>query len=200
MLLFSDLPNARERSERKPRARSRVLMVAVASFLALGLQGCGNGGFQPLYGSLGGASVTDELASYDIAPIPGRVGQRIRNELVFQRTGGAPTAPDVASARVDVVIKESITSTLVTITGDSASQIYQLEVEYRIVDLKTQKVINQGRTFARAGFERHQAIYSNVRAREDAENRAAAHISGDLKTRLAAFAKARQLGNLPVAQ
>ena len=35
--------------------------------------------------------------------------------------------------------------------------------------------------------ERFQSIYSNVRAREDAENRAASTVADDLKTRLAAY-------------
>jgi LPS-assembly lipoprotein len=95
------------------------------------------------------------------------------------------------------VITETITSTLVTISGDSAGQVYQLKADFRVVDLKTQKVVLQSTSFGRAGFERYQAIYSNVRAREDAEDRAAAHVAGDIKTRLAAFAKARQQGTAP---
>ena len=45
----------------------------------------------------------------------------------------------------------------------------------------------EGTSHARAGFERFDSIYSNVRAREDAENRAARTIADDLKTRLAAY-------------
>ena len=44
-----------------------------------------------------------------------------------------------------------------------------------------------GSSHGRAGFERFQSIYSNVRAREDAENRAARTIADDLKTRLAIY-------------
>ena len=45
----------------------------------------------------------------------------------------------------------------------------------------------QGTSHARASFERFSSIYSNVRARDDAENRAAKTIAEDLKTRLAAY-------------
>jgi LPS-assembly lipoprotein len=48
-------------------------------------------------------------------------------------------------------------------------------------------VVFQGSSHARAPFERFEAIYSNVRAREDAENRAARTIADDLKTRLSAY-------------
>ena len=48
-------------------------------------------------------------------------------------------------------------------------------------------MVLQGTSHARAGFERFQSIYSNVRAREDAENRAAKTIADDLKIRLATY-------------
>jgi LPS-assembly lipoprotein len=48
-------------------------------------------------------------------------------------------------------------------------------------------VVFQGTSNARAPFERFESIYSNVRAREDAENRAARIVADDLKTRLAAY-------------
>jgi LPS-assembly lipoprotein len=169
------------------------MAACIAAALVLGACG-GQSGFQPLYGSLGGQSVQAELAGYEIATIPGRVGQRIRNELVFQQSGGAPDAPIAPTHRVDIVIKETISTTLVTITGDSAGQVYQLQADYRIVDLKSQKVVFQSQSTSRAGFERHQQIYSNIRGRENAEDRAAAHVATDIRNRLAAFAKARQNG------
>ena len=45
------------------------------------------------------------------APIPGRVGQRIRNELIFQSTGGG--AAQTPTLRLEIAIRESVTSTLV---------------------------------------------------------------------------------------
>jgi LPS-assembly lipoprotein len=44
----------------------------------------------------------------------------------------------------------------------------------------------QGSSQGRAGFERFTSIYSNVRAREDAENRAAKTVAEELKGRIAA--------------
>ena len=40
---------------------------------------------------------------------------------------------------------------------------------------------------SRAAFERYQQIYSNVRARYDAENRAATTVAESIKIRVAAF-------------
>jgi LPS-assembly lipoprotein len=130
--------------------------------------------------------LSDELASIEIAPIPGRVGQRIRNELIFQRDrGGAATA--TSGRRLDVVLKESVIQTMIDRTGNSGSQIYQLEATYRLVDTKTQKVAFEARSLGRVGFDRFESVYSNVRARDDAENRAARSVATDIKTRLSAY-------------
>ena len=148
------------------------------------LTGCGSGGFQPLYATGANGERPDaRLASLDISPIPGRVGQRIRNELVFERSvGGEAQRP---TKRLEVRLTESVLTSLVQRDGDSTGQTYQVEAVYRIVDTVTNKPEYEGRTLARANFERFSAIYANVRAREDAENRAARNIASDIKTRLA---------------
>jgi LPS-assembly lipoprotein len=53
--------------------------------------------------------------------------------------------------------------------------------------MRDKVVVLQGLSGGRAGFERYSSIFSNVRAREDAENRAAKTVAEDLKSRLATF-------------
>lgn len=165
------------------RARSTVVLaLGLASLLA----GCGGGGFQPLYGAAGiGAGADQRLAQVDTTNIPGRVGQRIRNEMIFQTTGGGNPAP--ALYTLDVAIRESVTSTLVRIDGDAKSQVYNLDASFKLIRIADKAVVLSGTSFGRAGFERNTSIFSNVRARDDAENRAAATVGQDLKSRLAAF-------------
>jgi LPS-assembly lipoprotein len=168
------------------RGLLRGLSLLLASMPAL--SACGNGGFRPLYGTTAsGAGMQERLAQIDYAPIPGRVGQRIRNELIFESTGGGNPLPP--SHRLEVVVKESVLSTLVTNEGEALGQIYAIQASFRLIDIKSKdkKVVLQGTSHARAGYERFQSIYSNVRAREDAENRAARTVADDLKTRLAAY-------------
>jgi LPS-assembly lipoprotein len=158
--------------------------------LALGaLAGCGDGssGFRPLYGSalINGAAVEEKLATVDIAPIPGRVGQRIRNELIFQSTGGG--AAKTPEYRLDVAIRESVTSTLVAIDGNAGSQIYNIDASFSLVRLSDKKVIAQGKSNGRAAFTRVTSIFANVEARQDAENRAAETVGEELRTRLLAL-------------
>jgi len=162
-------------------------MIGVASAaLAPGLGGCGSGGFQPLYGATSrGTRVDDELAAIDIATIPGRVGQRIRNDLLFRSA-----ANNVAVApryRLEVAIREAVLTILVKIDGDASGQVYRLQAVFKLIDVKDNTVVYTGRTEAQAAFQRFTSIFSNTRARRDAENRAAREIARNLRTRLAAF-------------
>ncbi|MGE3065508.1 MAG: LPS assembly lipoprotein LptE [Hyphomicrobiaceae bacterium] len=169
-----------------PNRRTIVRGLVMAALTAPALAACGNDGFKPLYGpSASGAPVMARMREVDIAPIPGRVGQQIRNELIFETTGGGEKTPP--HHRLEVTIRESILSTLVNSQGEAAGQIYAVEAAFRLVNIADKKVVFQGTANARASFERYESIYSNVRAREDAENRAARTIADDMKTRLAAY-------------
>ena len=151
------------------------------------LGGCsGSSGFHPLYATAdyGGTGASEKLAALDIAPIPGRVGQRIRNELIFQATGGGTPLPP--EYRLDVAIRESVTSTLVKIDGNANGQVYNLDASYKLVRISDKSVIAEGKSYGRAGFQRVTSIFANVRAREDAENRAAKTVGEELRTRLLA--------------
>jgi LPS-assembly lipoprotein len=144
------------------------------------LAGCAGAGFRPMYS----AGLDQRLAAVEYANIPGRVGQRIRNELVFHSTGGGNPAP--ATHRLEVAISESVSTTLVDRTGESQSQVYNLDARFRLVRIADRKVVLEGNSASRAALERFPSIYANVRAREDAENRAARTVAEELKTRLAA--------------
>jgi LPS-assembly lipoprotein len=166
----------------------RILLRTIAAVLVIGpaAAACeGGSGFRPMYGSASiGGNVEAKLAEVEFGSIPGRVGQRIRNELIFQGTGGGDPLPPIY--RFEVTIRESVTSTLVRRDGESQSQIYNLDAKFHLISLKDKKVVLEGVSYGRAGFERSASIFSNVRAREDAENRAAKTVAQDLKSRLAA--------------
>jgi LPS-assembly lipoprotein len=165
--------------------RSHALFaVLFAGLAALVLAGCG---FQPLYGgtTAGGQKLAEVMAGVEITPIPGRVGQKLRNELIFADTGGGLPGPK--RYRLDIVIKESVTDQLVQITGDATGQVYQLDATFKLIEPTTQKVLYQGKAISRAPYNRFQEIFANVRARYDAENRAARTMSESIKTQIAGF-------------
>lgn len=178
----ADADTTRVTVSRRSLVRGLSLLLATVPALAA----CGNGGLRPLYGATpSGAGLQERLAQVDIAPIPGRVGQVIRNEMIFQSTGGGQPLPP--SHRLEVTLNETILSTLVKVDGDALGSIYHATASFKLINIKDKKVVLEGTSHARAGFERFTSIYSNVRARDDAENRAARTIAEDLKSRLAAY-------------
>ena len=171
-------------STRRPM---RLVLIGLVSATAI-LAGCADGsGFRPLYGTsgLGGANVTEKLAGIDYAPIPGRVGQRLRNELIFHSTGGGTASEPVY--RMEIAVTESVAQTIVKTDGNSLSAVYNLSASFRLIRLSDKKVMLQGTSIGRASFERLTSIFSNVRASEDAENRAARTVGEELKTRVASY-------------
>ena len=178
----------RSRHEPEMSLRQRPALAAlcvIAASLTL-LSGCGSSGFQPLYGAAGiGAQAHEKLAQVKITPIPGRVGQVIRNDLIFQTTGGGQPQPP--AYQLDIAVRETIASTLVRSDGDARSQIYNIDASFKLIRLSDKEVVLIGTSFGRAGFERFESIFSNVRARQDAEDRAARTVSQDLKSRLSAY-------------
>jgi LPS-assembly lipoprotein len=163
-----------------------LLLVALTAAAGLSSAGCG---FQPLYGSntttSSGARLSEVMSSVDISPIPGRVGQKVRNELIFSNTGGN-YAPE-SRYQLSIAIRERVIDQLVQITGDAEGQVYQLEANFKLVNLANGQVIHQGTAISRAPYNRFQEIFANVRARYDAENRAARTVAESIKTQLAAF-------------
>ena len=167
------------------RTRSRGnFAVAVAFALTLGLAGCG-GGLTPLYGTnANGQSFQEVMASVTIATIPGRVGQQVRNELIFETTGGGDAASP--AYRLEIALKESAQSELVKIDGDSQGIDYRLTAVYTIARVSDNAVVFQGTASAQAPFEKNKSIFSNIRARRDAEDRAAKSLANNIKTQVAA--------------
>ena len=80
-----------------------------------------------------------------------------------------------------------MSSTLVKIDGNARGQIYNLDASYTLMRVADKKVVLRGRSYGRAGFERLTSIFANVRAREDAENRAAKTVGEELRTRILAY-------------
>ena len=176
-------------SQRSNRLLKGAGYVVVAGFLSLGAGGCG---FHPLYGpTASGANLTDVMKSVQVATIPSRTGQRLRNELIFGTTGGGEPLSPVY--RLDIVLRETVRNTLVTTTGAPTGQILQLDAEFRVVRIKDNEVLFKGFSTAEAAYDltgwsgTTGSVYGDTRAALDAENRAARTLADTLKTRVAAF-------------
>ncbi len=170
--------------------RIRRFACRLAGIACLG--GLAAGCFQPLYGehSLTNApAIGPALAGVDVNQIPApsgsseaRVAVEVRNQLLFDLTGGA--APPPPTHRLAVRMSSNRMSVIVDITsGRPDVEDYALNVNYTLTDIKTGKPVitvsydipGQAQRFARA------------RGLRDAENRAAKLIADNIKARLASF-------------
>lgn len=159
------------------------LILVAAPMLALSLTGCA---FQPLYGTTAsGTSLNEVMKSVKIQPIPGRVGQKLRNELIFQTTGGG--SQPVTEYTLEVAVRESVRAINVEISGDSQGQIYMLDTKFKLVRAADGKTVFEGSSSGRAAFDKFDSIFANTRARIDAEGRAAKTVADSIKTRIAAY-------------
>ena len=166
-----------------PSRRSFIWALGLTAVFSPLLAGCQ---FQPLYGSSpGGESLKDAMKSVVIAPIPGRVGQRLRNELIFANTGGGYAGKP--KYRLQIAIREHITAILVERTGDAEGQLYNLDASFKLFRIGGDKALLEGESTSRAAYDKFEQIFANTRARIDAENRAARTIADGIKTRIAAF-------------
>jgi LPS-assembly lipoprotein len=155
--------------------------------LLIGVASLGACGWQPLYGpTASGAQLEDVMRTVDISVIPGRVGQRVRNELIFKTTGGGEAA-DQTQYRLDIALRESVLNTLVDETGDPKSQVYQVYTQFRLIRVTDNQVVLEGTSNARAAYDKVDSVFADIRAKRDAEDRAARTIAEAIRTRLASY-------------
>src|SRR5262245_31185822 len=139
MSMSAEARPARATLTRRGLVRGLCLLLAATPALAA----CSNGGIRPLSGLTPSAPGPHaRMAQLDVAPSPGGVGQRVRNELIFQATGGGPALPP--TYRLEVTTNETLQTTLVKIDGDSAGQIYQLTASFKLINIRDKKVVLQG--------------------------------------------------------
>jgi LPS-assembly lipoprotein len=178
------------------RAAARRLLLRLLAVGAAGvaLAGC----FQPLYGEHSISSTTSvapALAAVDIAEInaangssEARVAVELRNQLIFNLTGGAAAPPP--TYRLVTRMSAQRLSVIVDInSGRPDVEDYGLSVNYSLVELKTGKTVLTSDTFARVSYDipGQEQRFARARGLRDSENRAAKLIADNIKARLASY-------------
>jgi LPS-assembly lipoprotein len=157
---------------------------------AMLLAAAGGGCFQPLYGDrslTGGPSVRDAMRDVEVAAIDGRVGQEVRNDLIFELTGGEGN-PVGAPYRVTMTVSSSTFYPVIDLfAGRPSAETVSLDVLYRVEDVANKKTVLNERALARVTIDRSQQRFARVRAIRDAENRAAKVAAEQMRSRIAAF-------------
>lgn len=162
--------------------RGSVAALALA-VPALALGGCG---FRPLYGERSSsASTAKQLASINIAPIPERIGQQLRNNLRLRLT------PNGAPSRADYILEVGITELRedLAIRDDASATLGNLQVRatYRLRQASDGAMLTQGLSRSAASYNIVRSQFASLVAEDDARNRAVEAISEDIRLRLGLY-------------
>jgi LPS-assembly lipoprotein len=171
----------------------RFARFAAAALIAATAAAC----FQPMYGhvSRGGTPLAEMLAAIDIQQIDApkgtalsRLAVEVRNELLFEITGGAGSAPP--THRLNIRLSSSVTSVILDVTtGRPEYENFGLDATYSLLDIKNGRQVLSGTAVTRVTYDipGQQQRFARARGLHDAESRAAKVIADQIKTRLASY-------------
>lgn len=169
-------------SDRASRARAPLFRAALAGGLTLALGLAAGCTARPLYGDLAPASGprSAELASVGVAPASTRVGQEVRNHLIFLFGGGQsqPAAPAWRLA-LDTTVVKSVPATI-NVGRDSlepTAGILTVRAAYTLTDAATGDTVASGARSVQSPYDIPAQGFAEARAVRDAENRAARELA-----------------------
>jgi len=173
---------------------SRNLRIAAV----LALAGLNAACFQPLYATRsvnGGVPIGAALSQVQVERIAvpngtpeSRLALEIENALDFELHGGSGLNSPTHKLNVRMTTNRSSIITDVN-TGRVMAEITGIDAAFTLMELATGKPVMGGRTFARVSsdYPGQQQRFARMRARLDAEDRAAKVIAENIRTRLASF-------------
>ncbi len=157
---------------------SKILPAALLATVALGLSACG---FTPLYGP---QSVTKGLSSIEVVAPSGRAGYLVREKLddAFARD------PNILpSHRLLYTVKEVRYARGVRVDNVANRYELNLSANWRLVEVKTGKVVRSGYTSAAVTYDSTDQPYAYIAAQEDSQERAATELARRIQMELATW-------------
>ncbi len=175
--------------------RNLLRAAALALALPAGLAGCG---FEPLYGRQNGNATVDEFNRILIAQAEDRTTQLVRNHLLDMLTPrGAPEQP---AYRLELHVRENISSVLVTRADEVTRNNMALSLEYRLHEYRSGRLLAQGNVNSLVSYNLVRADYANLVSERDARARAARDSAERLRIILGNFFSRSQQQNQPKNQ
>jgi len=173
--------------------RNSLRIAAVAALGALNAA-C----FQPLYASKtfnGERPVGQAIAQVQIERVDApngtpeaRIATELQNALQYEINGteGLISPTHALKLRMNVGRNSILTDIN---TGLVVAEITGIDANFTLTELATGKVVMRGNTFARVSsqYPGQQQRFARVRARVDAESRAAKEIAENVRTRVASY-------------
>jgi len=160
------------------RAAGRLLSLAVTAALAA----CT---VQPVYGpGPSGSSAPAILSHIVIDPVGDRVGHVVRDKLIFALTGGGRGGDPLYKMHLTTTVSEVALG--LNSVDTAPTYAVTVAVTYEVSKIGSNQILVRNTSRGTASFDRVNQDFANVRARIDAENRAAAVAADDIRLRLAA--------------
>lgn len=170
------------------RVAGNPARVAAAALIATALGGCM---FQPMYAQTplygSGPSLNEALREVDVAHIQGRIGNELRNDLIYELTGGQGNRKDAPYRLTLVANIGTFNPVLDTASGRPVAQMVSFDVTYKLQDVVQDRIVLSEQAMARVSLDASQQRFANLRALRDAENRAAKVVADQIRARLASY-------------
>ncbi|WP_018388489.1 hypothetical protein [Ancylobacter sp. FA202] len=169
-------------------ARSRLLGLAGAGLLALSAAGC----FQPMYAETTpgeGSALQRSFNDIEVVFVAGRVGDEVRNDLIFALTGGAGN-PAGAPYRLNLDVRSTTAEASVVspLTGLPEVEIVSVDVKWQLFETgNTKTPLRIGQASGKASLDSGYQRFARNRAIRDAENRSATVVAETIKSQLASY-------------
>ncbi len=167
-------------SEQKKPFRAKRMMVALALGGLVAASGCT---VRPLYSDAGYAggtagSVGAALSTIAIKPATTRVGQEVRNHLIFLFNGGKgqPANPTYSLTVFASAASEATTTIIVNDQNEPTSAIMTATGTYTLTDSSGKVVANGSRNYM-SSYDVPRQEFAALRAARDAENRASRELA-----------------------
>ena len=153
------------------------IILVVASIV---LAGCNA---RPLYGTQAdGKGVAVALSGIAVDEQKTRAGQIVRNNLISSFGNGG------ASSFILRMLPEEKSRTISSFSTQKLYRYrYNLNIKYELADAKSGKTVTSGASFSNVSYDTVEQPIADLRAAENARERAAREVAEDIRLRLAAY-------------
>lgn len=164
--------------------------MAAIILAVIALTGLGACGFRPMYSSRPASDpVTADLSSIEVARIPDRRGQDLRNQLRQRLNPDRLTTPTRYTLLVN--LEERSTSLAIDRAGLATRGNLTLTANYSLVEDATGRVLFSSSARSQAGYNilsgQPTSQFSSLTASQDARERALTELAGMIPARLGTF-------------
>jgi LPS-assembly lipoprotein len=162
-------------------ARRHLLMLGLT--LPALLADCG--GWEPLYANRDSGPTDERLRAIKVPPIAERVGQRLA--LGLRNSFNPNNVPAQQLYSLNVTVGTSVQDLGIQSQGIGTRGEVQLVATYRLVEIRTGKVLQIGTIHANDSFDIQANGYSTVVAQDDAYTRCVEEARREIVSRLTLF-------------